>query len=357
MEDNPTIIGKGLSSLTWVVDPEDHNRLMPIGCVGELLIQGPLLARGYLNDPDKSAAGFIWNPGFCTTPSRMYKTGDLVCHNPDGTLVYLGGKDRQVKINGQRVELSDIEYHVQSNLAIATQVAVDLAPLPSVYSRQAVVAFFTLDNVSDLANLDGPEDSFLAVSGILSSRLYALEAKPSDHLPGYMVPSMYIPVRELPRSVAGKLDKKALRARLIRLSEGQIACYGLSADTSVARTPASTETELRLRSLWHSTLHFVPGASIFLRDNFFRFGSGSLTAIQLSVAASQQGLALTVAEIFHAPTLKGMASYMTLLSPREDEDHAQWTKPFSLIAEYPASKPLQDAAAHCHITVDSIVDI
>jgi len=99
----PTHIGKATGARLWIVDPSDHNRLVPIGCVGELLVQGPTLARGYHGQADKTAEAFIpgtaWAPlcGADKPAWRFYKTGDLVRHCPDGTLMFIGRKDTQVK--------------------------------------------------------------------------------------------------------------------------------------------------------------------------------------------------------------------------------------------------------------------
>ncbi|KFY76366.1 hypothetical protein V499_03977 [Pseudogymnoascus sp. VKM F-103] len=111
-------IGRGIGSVLWVVDPGNHERLMPIGCVGELLIEGPILAHGYLNDQEKTTAVFIENPEWAEhfglgRRRRFYKTGDLVRYNPDGTLNFMGRKDTQVKLRGQRLELGEIEHHLE----------------------------------------------------------------------------------------------------------------------------------------------------------------------------------------------------------------------------------------------------
>jgi amino acid adenylation domain-containing protein len=107
----PETIGHPVSSIGWVVDPNDPNRLTPIGCVGELLLQGPNVARGYLANPEKTAEAFVPNPKWLrafghTTQQLLYRTGDLVRQDvEDGSLTYLGRKDNQTKVNGQRLEL------------------------------------------------------------------------------------------------------------------------------------------------------------------------------------------------------------------------------------------------------------
>ncbi|KAM5449450.1 putative NRPS-like protein biosynthetic cluster [Microsporum audouinii] len=99
-------IGKAIGSVAWVADPENHNELVPVGAVGELLVEGSILSRGYLNNPTQTALSYIEDPSWLLQGhgehsdrrGRLYKTGDLVQYNPNGTLHYIGRADTQVKI-------------------------------------------------------------------------------------------------------------------------------------------------------------------------------------------------------------------------------------------------------------------
>ena len=90
-----------------------------VGAIGELLLEGPTVGRGYIGEPEKTAAVFIdrpsWLEAFNDRPSRLYKTGDLVKYNADGTLHFIGRKDNQVKIRGQRLELGEVEFHIRAH--------------------------------------------------------------------------------------------------------------------------------------------------------------------------------------------------------------------------------------------------
>lgn len=128
-DSTPSNIGKSFAGVTWVVDTFEHNRLASVGAVGELVIEGPLLARGYHNDSKKTAAAFIGNAAWAKhfKPDRrrqFFKTGDLVRYNLDSTLNFIGRKDTQVKLRGQRVELGEIEYYLMSTVPSDWQVAV-----------------------------------------------------------------------------------------------------------------------------------------------------------------------------------------------------------------------------------------
>ncbi|KAF4994559.1 hypothetical protein F66182_16436, partial [Fusarium sp. NRRL 66182] len=125
------IIGYGPSAI-WIVDPNDHEKLMPLGAVGELLVEGPIVGQGYLNDPEKTATAFIADPqwlvaghnDYAGRRGRLYKTGDLGKYDPDGSggIVFAGRKDTQVKLRGQRVELGEIESQLKARLPSDTNI-------------------------------------------------------------------------------------------------------------------------------------------------------------------------------------------------------------------------------------------
>lgn len=124
-------IGKGAGVVTWVVDKDSHDELLPPGCTGELLLEGPLVGTGYLSDADKTTAAFIEDPrwmrygrGSRTNQHRLYKTGDLVKYNEDGSLVFVSRKDTQVKIRGQRVEPGEIEAVLRNHRNVDDAVVV-----------------------------------------------------------------------------------------------------------------------------------------------------------------------------------------------------------------------------------------
>lgn len=127
-----THIGKGAGVVTWVVDPDNHDDLLPPGCTGELLLEGPLVGLGYLNDTTKTAASFIEDPKWLLRGSasragrhgRLYKTGDLVEYDEDGSLVFIRRKDTQVKIRGQRVEPGEIEAVLRSHQKVDDAIVV-----------------------------------------------------------------------------------------------------------------------------------------------------------------------------------------------------------------------------------------
>jgi amino acid adenylation domain-containing protein len=141
-------IGTAVGCVSWIVDEENH--LLPFGAVGELLIEGNLLAEGYLGDEEKTDAAFITNPpwllrGTAGRPGRrgrMYKTGGLVRYcDTQGRLAYVGRRDSQVKIRGNRIELGEVEHQVLSSLSEPCSVVTEVI-YPSGDKRSPMIAAF-----------------------------------------------------------------------------------------------------------------------------------------------------------------------------------------------------------------------
>ncbi len=158
------------------------------GETGELLLTGPQLSQGYWNDPERTRAAFVQPPGRAGT---WYRTGDRVRRpRAEGPLVFLGRVDNQIKVQGYRVELGEIEAVLRE--AAGVEVAIALGWPPSASGAEGVVAFLAAES----ADLD------------------ALRAKLAAKLPGYMQPREIHLVSDFPLNANGKVDRGALRQRL-----------------------------------------------------------------------------------------------------------------------------------------------
>lgn len=265
--DRPDNIGRAVGGVNWVVDPDDHDVLVPVGAVGELVVEGPTVARGYLNDPVKTAQVFVEQPSWLSEKAlgrpveRVYKTGDLVTMKPDGTIFYISRKDTQVKIRGQRVELGEIEYGLKQYLPSFTHLAVDQVTLPARNNARMLAAFLC----SDGKEKDG-EPETLRVNPELHAELVASISTVSDTLPAYMIPTLFVFLDSMPLSSSGKTDRRRLQAVAQRLTDEEIAHFSL-ADLE-KRTP-TTDMERKMQSMWATVLS-VPTESIGLDDSFVR---------------------------------------------------------------------------------------
>jgi amino acid adenylation domain-containing protein len=252
---------------------DEHLNPVPVGVTGELHIGGAGVGRGYLNRPELTRQRFIDDPFRPGPGGRLYKTGDLVRRRLDGTLVFTGRIDDQVKINGLRVELGEIEAALVSH--------------PSV--SQAVVIVVT--NRAGKKQLAG----YLRAESGQSPQIADLRAHLAGTLPSYMIPSYLIELPELPLTTNKKIDKAALPAPE-------------SVVVHAERVPPRTLIETVLVDLYATILG---DEQIGAADSFFDAGGNSLQALQL-IAQLYAALAvdLDVSAVFLAPTAQQLAAVL-----------------------------------------------
>ncbi|KAL7934147.1 hypothetical protein V8C35DRAFT_327127 [Trichoderma chlorosporum] len=323
-----TNLGFPLSSAFWAVEPNDPSRLVPIGCIGELLIQSPILAYGYLNVDAKVAANWLENMTYDWLPSngpkRAYRTGDLVRRNPDGTFDFMGRKDNQVKIRGQRVELSEIDYTIQTNLPDVKQIMVDV--IDNSEAGLSLIAFLCFSGNTRGSDKD-LDDIFMTSTPEMKQKFAIMLNQLHLFLPHYMIPTIFVPCKFMPLNASAKLDHKALRTAAVRLSRDQLVAYTLSDEED--KQPPETPMEAKLQYIWAQTLKISPD-SIGRGSNFLRLGGDSIAAIYSVMAANEAGIILTVKDIFDNPTLSTVASKAAATSGNVNQQNAT-VEPFSLV--------------------------
>ncbi|KAK1590723.1 uncharacterized protein LY79DRAFT_632018 [Colletotrichum navitas] len=350
---NASNIGRGYRCVTWVVDENDHERLRPIGSVGELLIEGPILARGYLKRPEKTAEVFIDAPSWLKNgphprTNRLYKTGDLVRYNSDGTINFIGRKDTQLKINGQRVEIGEIEHSLRSSVPpTAGPIVVDLLKRSSGGEQDLLAAFIQVgtDNTSPK-----DADDFIATDPSALRKFHSLVKQifeTASSLPRYMSPHVFIPVKKLPINTSGKLDRQALQRVTRRLSRDELVSF-----TSGAKDAGRTHEERQLVDIWKKVLQV---SSVGIQDNFFRLGGDSIVAISLRTEARRRGLMISVSDVFSNPILADMAQKMGKVVTASA---VEVVEPFSLLEGYESIPDLiADVSQECNVSKDAIEDI
>ncbi|KAE8155605.1 acetyl-CoA synthetase-like protein [Aspergillus tamarii] len=352
---DPRNIGRGVGCLCWIVDEHDHTQLVPIGAVGELLIEGPIVGRGYLNDPQKTAASFIESPLWLrrfrgknggAIAGRLYKTGDLVQYAADGSLRFVGRKDTQVKLRGQRIELGEVEHHVRRCFAGARDVVAEVVT-PTEAGRQPILVAFVLVGEQ---NIDGSEDLLAAPTEAFRAAIPAAEAQLQDMVPAYMVPAVFLPLAAVPLTATGKTDRRRLRGGAAALSRAEIEAYAVPA---AAKRQLATAAERSLQGLWVRVLNLPPNA-IGADDSFFRLGGDSIAAMKLAGAAREDGFTLAVADVFQHPRLSDLSECLQSSTSSIAEPPA----PFSLINHGETGDDvLQLAVTQCQVAKDRVTDI
>ncbi|KFY29655.1 hypothetical protein V494_08572 [Pseudogymnoascus sp. VKM F-4513 (FW-928)] len=300
-------IGTGAGLVTWVVDSENHNILLPIGSIGELLLEGPLVGRGYLNDPNKTAAAFIEAPtwllrgrlGYTTCQGRLYKSGDLVRYNDDGSLTFIDRKDGQAKIRGQRVDLGEVEHWVRACVPSTTEVAAEVVLPRGEHACSTLVVFLQ-------ANIDLME---LCQCSTATTKIVRLPAEVEDklvqHLPSYMIPTAFVFMDELPKTASGKMHRARLRQAGSAFSVQQLA-ESRTTEQSLKQQPAS-KAEQCMQAIWADVLN-INASNIGLDDSFFHLGGDSIAAMRVVAEARKAGLCVAVADVFRHRQLQQVAA-------------------------------------------------
>ena len=241
----------------------------PIGVTGQICIAGAGVGDGYLNRPALTDEKFIDAP---FGEGKMYLTGDLGYWGEDGNLVFVGRNDFQVKLNGRRIELGEIE----AALSAVPGVFLAAVKIQRDGDRQFLAAYYTGTELADLTLRQT-----LAVT-----------------LPRYMIPQAFVHLEEMPLTVSGKIDRKALPAINPAL---------IGSKTEYA--PPETETEKILVKTAGEILHRT---GIGMLDNFFDLGGDSLKAIELIARLERHGLSCSIRDVFDAVDFQALAKKLTV---------------------------------------------
>ncbi|WP_458121519.1 non-ribosomal peptide synthase/polyketide synthase [Paenibacillus sp. Z6-24] len=261
-------IGTTIPTLgAYILNEQRH--LQPIGIAGEMYITGDGLARGYLNRPETTAEKFIEHafvPG-----ERMYRSGDLARWLPDGSIEYLGRIDHQVKIRGYRIELGEVESRLLQVDAVREAVVIAHTEASG---QKSLAAYFTADTPLTASTL---------------------RSEMANELPGYMIPSYFVQMEQMPLTPNGKLDRRALPQPEAGVWTG--AAY------EAPRTPA----EEALAQVWQGILGTQ---QIGIHDHFFDLGGDSIKAIQISSRLFQAGYKLEIKDLFKYPTIAELSPHL-----------------------------------------------
>ncbi|MBN2105047.1 amino acid adenylation domain-containing protein [bacterium] len=273
----PSIGNPIMNHQIYITDHELH--LQPIGISGELCISGTGLARGYINRSELTDERFISNP--FEPGARLYRTGDLAYRTWDGSIQFIGRKDNQVQIRGFRVELGEIEHHLQN--------------MPGV--RDAAV----------LADTDKRKQSRLLAYLVGDNALTEQHIRQylHHHLPDYMIPAFIRLLDELPRNEHGKLNVQALPAPDNRQKSRHIA---------------APENNIQ-RHLVSAFKKYLDVPEISILDHYFELGGDSIKAIQISYEMQKLGYEMHVADLYEHPTIESISRKIVHLKKTIHKKH------------------------------------
>ena len=286
-------IGRPIAN-TQVYVVDRGGRLVPPGVDGELLIGGVGVARGYLNRPDLTAERFVPDPFGAAAGGRLYRTGDIVRWKTDGTLVYVGRRDDQVKVRGYRIELGEIEAALRGIAGVQHAAVVLREDAPG---DKRLVAYLVADR-SARPSVEAHHDAL------------------ARRLPQYMLPAAIVWLDQLPLTRNGKVDRRALPAP------------ERTADRATPLVGAASPVEDVLASIWADVLGVD---DVTLHDNFFALGGDSIRAIQVRARAEDRGLAFTHEQLFEHQTIAALSRVLAL-SPAPFAP-LELVAPFALVSD------------------------
>jgi amino acid adenylation domain-containing protein len=260
---------------------DDQRRPAGVNVPGELYVSGDLVAAGYVGMPELTSARFGQDP---YGPGVLYRTGDIVKWGSDGTMIYLGREDAQVKVRGYRVELAEIEAAFLRQPGVLACVAVAQA--------DELVAFLCCE-----PGAGGERE---------------LRALMRDELPGYMVPSRILVVPEIPLNANGKVDTRRLLAEIRPATPAP----------RPAGTPRRDSLSARILEIWADVLR---RPDIEPTDNFFDVGGHSFALITVQQRMAQIGLEISVTDLFRFGTVASCAAHFRRAesTPADDDRVAQ----------------------------------
>jgi len=260
-------IGKPLHNVNAYI-LGNNNELRGVRVKGELCIGGAGISEGYINNAALTSEKFVPHPFHAG--EKMYRTGDMACWLPDGNIAFLGRIDEQIKIRGYRIELEEVAAKLSGYPGIRDAVVAIKERSGNPY----LVAYYVSDAIITAAPL----------------RDYLLQ-----WLPEYMVPVHYVPLKAVPLTPSGKVDRKALPEVVLKASANHVAPEGTM--------------EIQLATAWSEVLG-LKKELISVTAGFFELGGDSIKSIQLSSKIYKQGYLLTVQDIFNHPSIRGQVAVL-----------------------------------------------
>jgi aryl carrier-like protein len=255
-----------------------------VGLVGELYIGGAGVCGGYWERAELTAERYLPDPFSARGGARLYRTGDAGRYGREGQVEYVGRLDEQVKVRGYRVELGEIEAELRAQGAV----------------REAAV----------LLREDQPGSKRLVgyVVAEAGAKVSVSELRQSlqERLPEYMVPTAFVMLEELPLTVNGKVDRRALPALDSQRPQLEKVYVG-----------PRNEREEKLAAIWSQVLGVE---QVGVHDNFFQLGGDSIRSIQVVARARQQGLLISTRQLFQYQTIAELASVAGEESSAEQEE-------------------------------------
>lgn len=308
---HPCDLGYAFVAHCWVVDSRNPHRLVPIGAEGELLLEAPTMARGYLNNEEQTKATFLHDPAWLQNVRPgghgiFLKTGDIVRVQPDnGSIQYVGRSGTQVKLRGQRIELAEVEFQLRRRFPAADAVVAEIVTPDEERPDGSILVAFIAEKYHKGHGENHHDSPFADEVPSFSERSRQAVSQMREVLPEYMVPTAFIPLVTLPLTPSGKLNRRLLRNKASELGDGLQRYYVFSGNAH-PRRQARTEQESTIQRICTRILR-VDSTDIDMNGSFLENGGNSITAMQLVSESREDGFFFTTRDVFRQLSLAGLA--------------------------------------------------
>ncbi len=252
---------------------DEYQQPVPIGVAGELYIGGAGVAKGYLHLAELTQSRFIDH--LLVSGNTMYRTGDMGRWLPDGTIEFLGRNDEQIKIRGYRVEIREVEHHLAAHPDVSDAVVTDQKDPQGQLCLCAYIVWNSPDHGHGFDEL---------------------KTHARERLPAYMIPSWFMSLEKIPRTLNGKADLNVLPKP------------NMESTAHTTYAAPSNELECILASIWEEVLDLRP---IGVDHHFFELGGQSLRAFAMMSAIQRKlDIRITLKDIFNMPTIRELAAWL-----------------------------------------------
>ncbi|MCJ1440884.1 MAG: hypothetical protein MMC23_001370 [Stictis urceolatum] len=331
-------IGRAVGGRCWIVNAFDHNKLVPLGCVGELVVEGPILARGYFKDTLKTNESFVDRPRWGYSNHRLgieieriYKTGDLARYAFDGTIVFHGRKDSQMKLHGQRVEAGEIEHHLRADGHVENVLVT--VPIRGRFKGRLVAA---LSLCTSSALLPNAEDFQASDRRMAAKYLPGIRERLFNPLPSYMIPSRWLVVDSLPLTTSAKLDRRKILRWIEYMGDddaqsflnGEIPSQVLPGKPALHEKrdkdgQGASETALAvvLKNIW-SQVFKIPEDRISTNASFLALGGDSIASMLVMALCREKGIVISLREVLTSESITQLAATLDSRQANQDIDQA-----------------------------------
>ncbi|KAF7504018.1 hypothetical protein GJ744_002897 [Endocarpon pusillum] len=298
ISDHINNIGHPLPNTSMFISNSEAFCPLPKGALGEIWIGGDQVGRGYLNDPSLTAERFIDHLEY----GKLYRSGDLGRMLPDGSTLFHGRQDDQIKLRGQRIELGEIEHTLLRETAVSDSIC--LVTEHSEQTPSRLIAYWSLLPSSKVDTMSYNRSLF---------------EKLQSQLPTYMVPDYLIPVEMLPLTSQGKADRKVLKQMYLNMDPAALKKYARQGDNMQEMEPMDINETSVARAIAEVT--GSPLSVIDRNTSFFALGLDSISCISLSRKLLESGFGVVDASLIlrHASISKLLRALPAIQVARSTE--------------------------------------